>query len=91
MPSTKGNLISTTINLMGITHVEVHYTATLYAVLLCSTMPVGRVTLVIKICMNGNFKAYTRDLGAKLYEAPLSIKNDSSSPPILPYKYSNPT
>ena len=54
-------------------------------------MPVGRVTLVTKIGMAGNFKAYTRDLGAKLCEAPLSIKNDSSSPPIIPYKYSNPT
>ena len=83
MPSTKGNLILTTINLVSITYVEVHYTATLHAVLLCSTMPVGRVTLVIKICKSGNFKAYTRDLGAKLCKAPLSIKNDSSSPPIL--------
>ena len=76
---------------MGITHVEVHYTATLNAVLLHSTMPVDRVTSVIKICMTGNFKAYSRDLGAKLCKAPLSIKNDTSSPPILFYKYSNPT
>ena len=54
--------------------------ATLHTVLLCSIMPAGRVTLVIKIGTIGNFKAYTRDLGAKLCEAPLSIKNDSSSP-----------
>ena len=91
MPNMKGNLISTIINLMGITHVEVHYTATLHAVLLCSTMPVRRVTSVVKIGMTSNFKAYTSDLGAKLCKDPLSIKNDSSSPPILPYRYSNPT
>ena len=91
MPSMKGNLILTTINLMGITYAKVHYTETLYAVLLCSAMPVGRVTPVIKFCTTGNFKAYIRDLRAKLCEAPLSIKNNSSSPPILPYKYSNPT
>ena len=76
---------------MGITNVEVHYTATLYAVLLCSTMPVSRVTFVIDIGSTSNFKAYTRDLGAKLCEASLSIKIDSSFPPIIPYKYSNPT
>ena len=91
MPSTKGNLMLTTINLIGIIYVEVYYTATLHMVLLCSTMPVGRVTSVTKIGTTGNFKAYTRDLGAKLCEAPLSIKNDSSSPPIIPYKYSNST
>ena len=91
MPSTKGNLILMTINLIGITHIEVHYTVTLDDVLLCSTMLVGRVTLVAKIGMTGNFKAYTRDLGAKLCKAPLSIKNDSSSPPIISYRYSNPT
>ena len=76
---------------MGITHVEVHCTETLYAVLFYSTIPVGRVTSVTIIGMTGNFKAYTRDLGVKLYKPPLSIKNDSSSPPMLPYKYSNPT
>ena len=85
MTSIKGNLTLTTISLMGITHVEVHYTATLHAVLLCSTMPISKVTLVIKIYTTGNFKAYTRDLGVKLCEAPLSIKNGSSSFPILPY------
>ena len=76
---------------MGITHVEVNYMATLHTVQLCSTISVGRVTSVIKIGMTGNFKAFTRDSGAKLCKALLSIKNDSSSPPILPYKYSNPT
>ena len=76
---------------MGITHVEIHYTATLHTVLLYSTMPVGRVTLVIKIYKIGNFKAYKKYLRVKICEAPLSIKNNSSSPPILPYKYSNPT
>ena len=86
----KVNLILTTTNLMGITYVEVHYTATLHAILLCSTIPVSRVTSVIKICTTNNIKAYTRDLGTILYKAPLSIKNDSSSHPILPYKYSNP-
>ena len=91
MPSMNGNLILTTINLMGITHIEVHYTATLHTLLLYSTIPVSRVTSVINIGTTGNFKAYTNDLGAQLCEAPLSIKNDSSSPPILPYKYSNPT
>ena len=89
MPSMKGNFILKTINLICITQVEVHYTATLHAILLCSTMPVGKVTLVTKIAMTGNFKAYTRDLGAKLCEAPPSIKNNSSSPPIIPYKYNN--
>ena len=54
-----------TINLIGVTHVEVHYTATLYAVLLCSTMPVGRVTSVTKIGTTCNFKAYTKDLGLR--------------------------
>ena len=87
----KGNLISTTINLMGITHIEVHYNATLYAVLLCSAMPVSRVTLVIKNYTTSKFKAYVKDLGAKVCKAPLSIKNGSSSHPILTYKYSNPT
>ena len=91
MPSTKGNLILTKINWIGITYVEVHYTATLHTVLLCSTMPVGRVILDAKIGMTGNFKAYTRDLQAKLCEAPPSIKNDSSSPPFMPCKYRNPT
>ena len=70
----KGNLILTTINLFSITHLEVYYTAILYYVLFYSTIPVGRVTLVAKIGMIANFKAYTRDLGAKLYKAPLSIK-----------------
>ena len=87
----KVNLILTTTNLMGITYVEVHYTATLHVVLLCSTIPISRVTSVIKICMTSNFKAYISDLDSKLCEAPLSIKNDSSSPPILHCKYSNPT
>ena len=91
MPSMKGNLISTTINLMAIIHIEVHYTENLYDLLLCSTIPVSNMTLVIKIGTTSNFKAYTRDLGAKLCEAPLYIKNDISSPPIIPYKYSNPT
>ena len=76
---------------MGITHVEVHYTAILHAVLLCRTMPVGKVTTAIIIGTTSNYKAYTKVLGAKLCEAPLSIKNNISSPPILPYKYSNPT
>ena len=91
MSSIKSSLISTTIYLIGITHVGVHYTGTLHVVLLHSTMPIGRVTSVTKISMTSNFKAYTRDLGVKLYEAPLSIRNDSSSLPIIPYKYSNPT
>ena len=65
--------------------------ATLNTVQLCSTMPVSRVTVVAKIGITSNFKAYTRDLGVKLCETPLFIKNDSSSPPIIPYKYSNPT
>ena len=65
--------------------------AILHAALLHSTMPVGIVTSVIKICMTGNFKAYKRDLRAKLCEIPLSIKNDISSTPIVPYKFSNPT
>ena len=76
---------------MGIIHVEVYYTATLHAVLLCSTMSASRVTLVVTIGTTGNFKVYTRDFRAKLCKVPLSIKNDISSPPILPYKYSNPT
>ena len=91
MPSMKGNLILMTINLVGITHIEVHYTATLHAVLLCSTIPVSRVTSVAKTGMTGNFKACKRDLGVKLCEATLSIKIDISSPPIIPYKFSNPT
>ena len=83
--------MSTTINLIGIAHVEVYYTATLHVVLLCHPMPVGRVTSVAKIGTIGNFKAYIRDLGVTLCKAPLSIKNDISSAPIIPYKYSNPT